>query len=182
MKKVAMKLRVVAFAVFCAVAVVPLGAQGGLRGRGAGRAGAAAGNGGITPAEIQGMFDAYALLQAQQQIGISDEQYPQFLVRFKALQDARRQALQEHTRIVLDLARMLRSGQADEAQLKERLQALADADARGVAETTKASTALDAVLDVKQQAQFRVFEELMERRKLELITRARQANRQRRQP
>jgi hypothetical protein len=33
------------------------------------------------------------------------------------------------------------------------------------------------VTDVRQQAKFRVFEELMERRKLELVSRARQANR-----
>jgi hypothetical protein len=33
------------------------------------------------------------------------------------------------------------------------------------------------VLDIRQQDKFRVFEEVMERRKLELIARARQANR-----
>ena len=43
----------------------------------------------------------------------------------------------------------------------------------------KAYEAIDQVLDLRQQAQFRVFEELMERRKLELVMRARQANRQR---
>ena len=42
---------------------------------------------------------------------------------------------------------------------------------------TKAYDGIDQVLDVGQQAKFRVFEELMERRKLELVTRARQANR-----
>ena len=50
---------------------------------------------GVSPAEIQRMFDAYALLQAQDQLKIGDELYPQFLSRFKALQDARRKALQE---------------------------------------------------------------------------------------
>ncbi len=38
-------------------------------------------------------------------------------------------------------------------------------------------SAVDDVLTVRQQAQFRVFEEQMERRKLELLMRARQANR-----
>ena len=37
------------------------------------------------------------------------------------------------------------------------------------------------MLDVRQQAKFRVFEENMERRKLELVTRARQANRKQQQ-
>src|SRR5882672_5579987 len=54
---------------------------------------------GIAPAEIQRLFDAYALVQAQEQLTISDDQYAQFLTRFKGLQDVRRKALQEHTRI-----------------------------------------------------------------------------------
>jgi len=36
------------------------------------------------------------------------------------------------------------------------------------------------VLTVPQQAKFRIFEEVMERRKLELVSRARQANRAKR--
>ena len=139
----------------------------------------------ITPAEIQRMFDAYALLQAQQHLQISDDQYTRFLTRFKALQDIRRKSLQEHTRIIVELGRLLREGQPagiDDAQLKERMQALQDLDARSSAEIRKAYDAIDQVLDVKQQAKFRVFEELMERRKLDLVTRARQANRPRSNP
>ena len=50
----------------------------------------------VTPAEIQRMFDSYALMQAQEQLQISEDQFPQFLTRFKALQDVRRRALQDH--------------------------------------------------------------------------------------
>ena len=53
------------------------------------RAGAAADDA-ITPAEIQRMFDAYALLQAQEQLQISDDQHAFRPVR--ALQDTRRAA------------------------------------------------------------------------------------------
>ena len=47
---------------------------------------------------------------------------------------------------------------------------------------SKAYDAIDQVLDLRQQAQFRVFEEQMERRKIELVTRARQANRANHRP
>ena len=49
-------------------------------------------------------------------------------------------------------------------------------DARSAADIKKAYDAIDQILDLRQQAKFRVFEENMERRKLELVTRARQAN------
>jgi Spy/CpxP family protein refolding chaperone len=135
----------------------------------------------VTPAEVQRMFDAYALMQAQEQLKIGDEQFTQFLTRYKALQDVRRKSLQERTRLVADLRQMLNSGQPDEAQLKEKMKGLQEVEARAAVDVKKAYDAIDQVLDVRQQAKFRVFEELMERRKLELVTRARQANRPRNQ-
>lgn len=158
----------------------PLSAQRG-RGRGPlpGAAGPAGGADapGVSPAEIQKMFDSYALMQAQEQLKISDEQFPRFLARFKALQDTRRKDLQERFRMVQELRRLANDAQADEARIKERLKALDEFDARAQADVAKAYDAINQVLDVRQQAQFRVFEETMERRKLELVTRARQANR-----
>jgi hypothetical protein len=131
----------------------------------------------VSPGEIQRMFDSYALMQAQDQLKISDEQFPQFLARFKALQDARRRGLQDRTRLVNDLRQILNTPQPDEAQMKEKLKAIAEVDTRTNDEVKKALDAVDQVLDLRQQAKFRVFEENMERRKLELVTRARQANR-----
>jgi hypothetical protein len=171
-----MRLRCVALTVILAFAVChPAFAQ---RGRARVPAPAAGGDQpGGSPAEIQRMFDSYALIQAQDQLKISDEKFPQFLSRFKALQDVRRKNLIERLRAVQELRRLSNDAQADESQIKERLKMLDDLDARTQAEVAKAFDAINQVLDVRQQAKFRVFEENMERRKLELVTRARQANR-----
>ena len=67
---------------------------------------------------------------------------------------------------------------SDDAQIKERLKALQDQEASSATEITKAYDAIDQVLDLRQQARFRAFEEAMERRKIELVTRARQNVRQ----
>jgi Spy/CpxP family protein refolding chaperone len=143
-----------------------------------GRAGAEAGGDQlVTPGEVQRMFDSYALLQAQEQLKISDEQFPQFLTRFKALQDIRRRALQDRTRLLQELRQLVNAQQPDETQMRDHVKALADVETRAADEVRKAQDAIDQVLDVRQQAKFRLFEENMERRKLELITRARQANR-----
>ena len=135
----------------------------------------------VAPAEIQRMFDAYALVQAQDQLRLNDEQYSRFLARYKALQDIRRRSLQEHTRVIAELRRLLMEQQPDESRLKDLIQTLQDVDTRAIADVRKAYEAIDQVLEVRQQANFRVFEEQMERRKIELITRARQANRPRQQ-
>jgi len=123
------------------------------------------------------MFDSYALLQAQEQLKITDEQFAQFLPRFKALLDVRRRALGDRMRLVQELRQLVNAPQPDEAQMREKVKALSELDVRVADEVKKAQDAIDQVLSVYQQAKFRVFEENMERRKLELVTRARQANR-----
>src|SRR6185436_4928556 len=133
--------------------------------------------GNATPVEIQRMFDAYALVQAQEQLKLTDDQYTQFLPRFKALQEVRRRTQGEHGRIILELRRLAVDPKSDEALIRERLKALQDSETRWAAELKRSYDAIDQVLDVRRQAQFRAFEELMERRKLELVTRARQNNR-----
>jgi hypothetical protein len=136
----------------------------------------------VSPFELQRLFDSYALLQAQEQLKIGDEQYTKFLPRFKALQDVRRQALQQRMRVLMEVRRLLSEATLDEGQLKDRLKQLQDIAVRGETESRRAYEAIDQVLDARQQAQFRLFEEQMERRKLELVTRARQANRANRPP
>ena len=131
----------------------------------------------VTPQEIRRMFDSYALMQAQDQLKITEEQFPKFLTRFKALQDLRRRTLQERIRRLQALRRLTNDPQAEEAPMKEQVKALQELEDRSQAEMRKAYEAIDQVLDVRQQARFRVFEEQMEQRMLQLITRARQANR-----
>jgi hypothetical protein len=126
-----------------------------------------------SPGELQQMFDAYALLQAQEQLGIGDEQYPQFLRRFKALQDLRRQTLQARARLLQELRRLVMEQPPDEGRIKERLTALQESDARARRDAESAYAEIDSGLDVTQQAKFRIFEEQMERRKLEILTRVR---------
>lgn len=129
----------------------------------------------VSPGEIQRMFDTYALMQAQEQLQINDDQFARFLTRYKALQDVRRRALQERMRVVNEMRRLLNAPQSDEAALRDHLKMLQDLEVRSTAEEKKAYDAIDQVLDLRQQAKFRVFEETMERRKLELVARARQA-------
>ncbi len=133
----------------------------------------------MRPAEIQRLFDAYLVMEAQQTLGLSETQYPPFLTRLRALQDTRRRNLQARTRLLAELGRMSApAATADEAAIRERLSELQELEARSAAENRKAYTDLDALLDPRQQARFRVFEEQIERRKLELMLRARQNVRQ----
>jgi ketosteroid isomerase-like protein len=137
-----------------------------------GRAGRA--QGGVTPAEVQRLFEAYETMQAQDVLHLTDAQYPTFLPRMKALQEARRRGTAARARIVANLNRLTApDAQGDESQIRAELKALDEAEARTTDEVRQAMDGLNQVLDLRQQARFRVFEEQMERRKVELLMRAR---------
>jgi hypothetical protein len=130
----------------------------------------------ISAGEIQRLYDAYALVQAQEALQLSDDQYVRFVTRLKALQETRRRHQQARNQILQDLRRLTnpQTGTGDEASIRERLTALRAEDERSVLELRKAVDALDEGLDARQQARFRLFEERMEQRKLDLLMRARQ--------
>jgi hypothetical protein len=149
---------------------------------------------GVSVGELQRLFDAYVLMQAQETLQLSEEQYPGFLARLKTLQETRRRTQGERLRIVQELRRLVQSvrtapGAAEASgagadartkeQITERIKALREADARAADAVLQAMDRLDEVLDPVQQAKLRIFEEQMERRKLELLMRARQGNRAR---
>src|SRR4029077_4309761 len=130
-----------------AVAAAMLASTGAARGQGGpsgqggqGRAGGVTPDAGaVTPIELQRMFDAYALVQAQEFLKISDDQYGKFLPRFKALQDARRQTLQPRTRVLNTVRRLLQTdSSSDDGMLRDSLKQLQDIDARGEADALKA--------------------------------------------
>lgn len=134
----------------------------------------------LRPGEIQRLFDAMLVADAQDALALTDAQYPEFLKRLRELQTTRRTNQQERARVMADLQRLSnpRVAQVDQAALEERLRALEELESRTAAELRRAYTALDEVLDPRQRARFRLLEEQLERRKLELLIRARQNRRQ----
>lgn len=135
------------------------------------------------PAELQRLFDAYVLVQAQDVLQLTETQYPQFLARLRALQDVRRRAQAERSRIIAELRNLAERGRTDAStrdRIPAQLKALRDLESRRQSEEQQAIEKIDDVLEPVQQARLRVFEEQMERRKLELLVRARQSARARR--
>jgi hypothetical protein len=133
--------------------------------------------GALSPGEVVAMLDAYTVVQAQEALQLNDEQYASFVARLKKLQETRRRNQQAHNQLLQELRRLAGPQAAppfDENAIRDRLKALRELDDRSALELRRAYEAVDEVLDIRQQARFRMFEEMMERRKLDLLMRARQ--------
>lgn len=132
----------------------------------------------LSPGDVIGMLDAYAAVQAQDALTLDDAHYSEFVVRLRTLQETRRRTQQARNKLVQELRRLAGAQAAapyDEAAIRDRLRDLRDQDDRAAAELRRAYDAVDEVLDVRQQARFRIFEETIERRKLNLLMRAQNA-------
>jgi hypothetical protein len=160
------------------MAITPLAAQDPERREGQAAGRGARGNGPLMSAgEVVNMLDAYAVVQAQETLQLSDAQYATFVARLKKLHETRRHGQQERNRILRDLRQLAgpqAPAQPDENALRTNLKALREHDARTADETSKAYQAVDEILDLRQQARFRLFEERLEARKIDLLMRARQ--------
>jgi hypothetical protein len=134
---------------------------------------------GLMPGEVQRLLDGFALVQAQDFLGLTDAQFNAFVPKLRVLQEARRRNEQERLRLVQELRQMTngRMGQVPENDLRERLRALRELETRAAGEIQRAMDGVDQTLDVHQQARFRVFEQQIEQRKLQLLMRAREQSR-----
>ena len=133
----------------------------------------------MSPMQVHQLFDAMLVMQAQDALALSEPQYAQFVSRLKTLTDARRRNQQQRVRMIAELQRLTNPRNpkpADESEITRRLSALQELESRQAADLRRAYNGIDEVLSPLQRARFRVLEEQIERRKLELVGRARQNN------
>jgi len=129
---------------------------------------------GVRPAELAAMLDAWAIVQAQTALQLNDSQYGQFVTRLKRLQETRRRNTQMRNRLLQQLRALVAPAVTpDEAAIREKLKAIRDHDEQTATALRRESEAMDEVLDARQQGLFRLFEERLERQKLDLLMRAR---------
>ena len=134
----------------------------------------------MSPAQVHQLFDTMLVRQAQKALQLNEDQYAQFVQRVKVLQDTRRRGQQARARIMNELQRTLSPRApkpASEDDVQQRLEALRELESRIAGDMRRAYDAVDQILTPMQQARFRVLEEQIERRKLELVGRARQGKR-----
>ena len=152
----------------------PAPREGGGRGRAA-RRGLPAGNPDVmTVQQVEAYFDQVMLHQARTNLTLTDDQFLRFGAGLRRLQVARRQQQRQRLAMVRDLNTLVNATPFDESVVTSKLKELDDFSAQPNDEIRLAYDAIDRVLTLRQRARFRIFEEMMERRKLDLVSRARQ--------
>jgi len=123
-------------------------------------------------ATVQDLLDGMEISNADKALQIDDQHYAVFIQRLRNLQRLRRQHQMLHQRLVGELRRLAnQQPPAEDALLEAPTKRLDDFDKQAFQEIQTAYAQIDEVLNVRQRARFRLFEENMEQRKLEILTR-----------
>jgi hypothetical protein len=134
---------------------------------------------GLSAGQVEQMFDQYVLGEARIALQLSPSQLVPFGRRLQQLQMVRRRGQRQRQELLNDLNTVTReTGPVDDAALTAKIKALDDLTADLERQAREAYAAVDETLTVRQRARFRIFEQRMERQKLDLIAHARQAARQ----
>jgi hypothetical protein len=132
----------------------------------------------LTPADVERMWDTYMAAQARTALNLSDDQFLRFSGRLQDLQGLRRRLQRERNRLRAEMNAMVeRNAVVDREAVAARLREFDDLAVRSAQQIRRAYVAIDAVLNLRQRVRFRVFEERMAARKLELLAEARRAAR-----
>lgn len=125
---------------------------------------------GMNAMQLQQYLDAVALTQSREHLKMTDDQYGAFAPRLLRLQNLRRRLMQARRQAMGELNQLLSADSPNDEAIIAKVKAFDETNRRGGEELVKAFQELDAVLTPWQRGRFRVLEEQMERRKLELLT------------
>ncbi len=132
--------------------------------------------GDIAPGDIQAMFEAMTVMEAERFVMLTPDQFPVFVQRLKRLHEARATMNRRRNRALNDLRGMAnpQNGRADDATIDVKLRELAAIELEGRTAVDKAIEALDQMLSPKQRARFRMLEDNIEKKKIDFLTKVRQ--------
>lgn len=130
----------------------------------------------ITAMDIEAMFQAMTVMEAERFLALTPEQFPIFVQRLKKVQEARTTQIRRHNRALGELRAMANSqtGQGDDAAIDNKLKELDTIEAEARVARAKAMDAMDQLLSIKQRARFRLLEDNIEKKKLDFLIKVRQ--------
>jgi hypothetical protein len=131
----------------------------------------------LTAPQVERMWDEYVLSQAQAALNLTDQQFMRFRNRLNQLQQLRRRLQRERNQKLREAQQALsgRGAPVDPAVVSARLKEYDDLMVSSAEQLRQSYVSIDEVLNVRQRVRFRLFEDRMAQKKLELLAQARQA-------
>ena len=122
-------------------------------------------------ATAQDALDGIEIATADKFLEVPSERYGDFIQRLRELQLVRRRRQIARLQLLNAIRRQVNQQPTDDARLDATIGQFDDFDRQTVEDVRAAYGKIDEILTLRQRARFRIFEEQMEQRKLEILTR-----------
>lgn len=132
--------------------------------------------------EVEGMMDAYILSKLQESLDLTDEQFGRMVVAQKKLQDTRREYRRARMSVLRRLRQALRRDDAEDSELEPLLGELESLKGGFIVNEKARYADIDAILDIRQRARYRILETEIQRRLQQLMRRVRGQENERPRP
>ena len=124
----------------------------------------------MTAQQLQDYIDVAAVIQAERDLQLTTDQYPNFVARLRKLQATRRQTQMQRNRLFREMAQLVNGpGPSRTTRFPRSSRRLTILNQRAIQDLRQAELDVDGALQPWQRAKFRLLEERPERQKLELL-------------
>jgi hypothetical protein len=120
---------------------------------------------------VEDFLNGWEMNQADKFLQLKSDQFAPFVQHLRKLQTARSEYAPQRVRMIGQLRQLLSQPSTEDAVLEAQTKKIDDFDRQAAQDVQAALAAIDGVLTVRQRAQFRVFQEQLEKRKVEILLR-----------
>jgi Spy/CpxP family protein refolding chaperone len=121
--------------------------------------------------QLEQFIATWALNAAQNALKLTDDQFETFVPKFTRLQNIRRRILNQRRALMNQLNGLVNAATPQDEAITEKVRELDALIRRAAEETLKVHLDVESVLTPWQRGRFRLFEEQVERQKIDLLRR-----------
>jgi hypothetical protein len=119
--------------------------------------------------DVEGLMEAYVISKLQEALDLTDDQFAKMIVAQKKLSEYRRSYRRDRTATLQQMRQALRSAESREERLESLLNQLEERQLSFENQQRSGYKAIDAILDIRQRARYRILELEIQRRFQQMI-------------
>lgn len=119
--------------------------------------------------DVEGLMEAYVISKLQESLELTDDQFAKMIVAQKKLIEHRRGYRRDRNATLQQMRQALRSAESRDERLESLLNELNELQASFENQQRADYKSIDAILDVRQSARYRILEQEIQRRFQQMI-------------
>ena len=119
--------------------------------------------------DVEGLMEAYVISKLHDSLDLTDEQFAKMVSAQKKLSESRKNYRRERNKTLQQMRQILQSSDSGEARLESLLDELDELQTSFESQQRTDYKSIDAILDTRQRARYRILEQEIQRRFQQMV-------------